>query len=175
MNIKKRLREYLTLENSVKSHERVNIYRDSDYIVVRPLNERASCKYGANTKWCISAPSSGAWESNPNAIVIMIIQRHYSITPEREIFIDKYLTFKDLEENGEEAPELEEEIRNIYDNNDYHIFENLSKIALIFGGNHVEIWDFNNIPINDNYQYGWTTLPISNNVINAIESYIESI
>jgi hypothetical protein len=175
MDIKKRLREMLLYENSVKNDERINIYRDNEYIVVRPLNERASCKYGAYTKWCISAPSSGAWDTNPNAIVIMIIQRNYKIDSKRENLIQKFLEYKNNEEEGIESPELTNTIEKTLDEYDNHIFEDLSKIALIFGSNNVEIWDANNIPLNDNYQFGWETLPISDNVISAIENYISNL
>lgn len=162
-------------EGSVKTAEKVDIYRDNNYIVVRPLTERASCKYGAYTKWCISAPSSGAWDSNPNAIVIMIIQKNYKIDTKREQLIQKFLTFKDKEENGELTPGQKKQFEFLLDNSDIHDFEDLSKIALVFGGNNVEIWDANNIPLNDNYQFGWERLPISIDVKLAIENYVEAI
>jgi len=164
-------------EGSVKKSDRVDIYRDNNYVVVRPLTETASCKYGAYTKWCISAPSSGAWDSSPDAIVIMIIQKKYSITPERQEIIDKLLKYIDAADNNEVTPEMREEMRELRRENDIHDFEDLSKIALVFqkNSNHVEIWDSNNININDNYQFGWFDLPLSSNVINAIENYIISI
>jgi|688.fasta_scaffold03070_22 hypothetical protein len=31
------------------------LYEDERYVLVRPKNEEASCKYGANTKWCIAS------------------------------------------------------------------------------------------------------------------------
>lgn len=33
------------------------------YILVRPKNKEASCKYGANTKWCIASTSSNYFDS----------------------------------------------------------------------------------------------------------------
>lgn len=162
-------------EGSVKTADRVDIYRDNDYVVVRPLTERASCKYGADTKWCISAPSSGAWDSNPNAVIIMIIQRNYSIDPKKEKLIQQYLQFKDKEESGELTPGQQRQFEFFIDNNDIHDLEDLSKIALVFSGNRVEIWDANNMPLDDNYQFGWDRLPISDNVKSAIENYIDTI
>lgn len=35
------------------------IYENDKYLVVRPLTEEASCKYGANTKWCVTQKGSG--------------------------------------------------------------------------------------------------------------------
>lgn len=164
-------------EGSVKTAERIDIYRDNNYVVVRPLSEKASCKYGAFTKWCISAPSSGAWDSNPDAIVIMILQKSYQITPQRQELIDNFIQLKEAKEDGEMTPEMEEELDNLYRTHDYHDFEDLSKIALVFSesGGSAEIWDANNINIDDNYQFGWTYLPISNNVKNAISEYIDSL
>lgn len=172
--IRKLLREEL-VEGSVKKDEKVDIYRDNDYVVVRPLTARASCKYGAFTKWCTSAPGSGAWESNPNVVKIIIIQRNYSINPSREELIGDYLTYKEMEESGEMTPEMKNKIEKLFDKYDHHIFEDLSKIALIFGDNNTEIWDSNNINLNDNYPYGWVDLPISNNVKNAIQKYVNSL
>lgn len=163
-------------EGSVKTSDKIDIYRDNNYVVVRPLTEQASCKYGAYTKWCISAPSSGAWESNPDAVIIMIIQRNYTSDQEKEKTIQNFLDYHELYENGEVTPEIQKKWDDYMDENnyDYHDFEDLSKIALVFGGHNVEIWDSNNIPLNDNYQYGWQTLPISDNVKDAIENYIAS-
>ena len=164
-------------EGSVKSTDKIDIYRDNDSIVIRPLTEKASCKYGAYTKWCISAPSSGAWDSNPNAIVIMVIQKNYSIDPKRELAIQKFLDYNELSDNGELTPKIQRQWDQFLDKNnyDYHEFEDLSKIALVFGGSRVEIWDANNIPLDDNYQFGWQHLPISNSVIDAIENYISTL
>lgn len=35
------------------------IYEDNKFLVVKPKTEEASCKYGFNTKWCVSSHSSG--------------------------------------------------------------------------------------------------------------------
>jgi virulence-associated protein VagC len=161
-------------EGSVKKSDRIDIYRDNNYVVIRPLTETASCKYGTFTKWCISAPSSGAWDSNPNAIVIMIIQRNYNISPDKQKIIDTFLSFNNIKEDDEMTPEIESDMEEFMESHDFHDFEDLSKIAIVFSedGNFSEIWDANNINLDDNYQFGWTHLPISKNVINAIENYI---
>lgn len=39
----------------LKTKEADKIYEDDNYIVIVPLTERASCYYGANTKWCTAA------------------------------------------------------------------------------------------------------------------------
>ena len=42
------------LENKVDK-----VYEDDKFLVVRPKTEEASCKYGANTKWCTTSKGSG--------------------------------------------------------------------------------------------------------------------
>jgi hypothetical protein len=45
-------------EGSVKSDERIKIYQDDRILAVIPLSHKASCKYGANTPWCVAVPST---------------------------------------------------------------------------------------------------------------------
>ena len=35
------------------------IYEKGDFMVVQPKTEQASCKYGSNTKWCVTSKGSG--------------------------------------------------------------------------------------------------------------------
>jgi len=35
------------------------IYEDDKFVVVKPKSESASCKYGSNTKWCVTSKGSG--------------------------------------------------------------------------------------------------------------------
>ena len=35
------------------------IYEKGDFVVVQPKTEEASCKYGSNTKWCVTSKGSG--------------------------------------------------------------------------------------------------------------------
>jgi hypothetical protein len=49
----------------VKEHEKqlssqaIKIYEDDKFLVVKPKTEEASCKYGSNTKWCVTSKGSG--------------------------------------------------------------------------------------------------------------------
>ena len=46
------------------------------YILVRPKNKEASCKYGANTKWCIASTSSNYFDSYSNdSLFFFVIDR----------------------------------------------------------------------------------------------------
>ena len=35
------------------------IYEKGDFVVIQPKTEEASCKYGSNTKWCVTSKNSG--------------------------------------------------------------------------------------------------------------------
>jgi len=39
-------------DTEIKENEAIKVYENALAIVVKPLTFRASCKYGANTKWC---------------------------------------------------------------------------------------------------------------------------
>jgi hypothetical protein len=39
----------------IEPHEREKLYEDNNFLLVVPLTHTASCKYGANTKWCTSS------------------------------------------------------------------------------------------------------------------------
>ena len=39
------------------------LYEDDKYLLVRPKNKEASCKYGANTKWCIASNTNNYFEN----------------------------------------------------------------------------------------------------------------
>ena len=46
------------------------------YILVRPKNKEASCKYGANTKWCIASTTSNYFDSYSNdSLFFFVIDR----------------------------------------------------------------------------------------------------
>lgn len=38
------------------------IYEDDSFLVVKPKTELASCKYGSNTKWCVTSRGTGHFE-----------------------------------------------------------------------------------------------------------------
>lgn len=164
------------LEKSVKKEDRVDIYRDNDYIVVRPLTHEASCKYGNNSGsgsgWCISVPSdSSAWDSSPDAIVIFIIQRNYKITKERQKSVDELVELNVLIQSGDASEDDEEKYNFLLLGGEAF---DLSKIALTCNpeSHKITIWDMNNIDITEAYFYGYKDLPISDSVIDAIDNYL---
>lgn len=45
------------LENQAKK-----IYEDDKFVIIKPQTEEASCKYGSNTKWCVTSKGSGHFQ-----------------------------------------------------------------------------------------------------------------
>lgn len=161
-------------EGRVKKGDRDDIYRDENTIIVRPLTFQASCKYGAHTSWCTSAPSNEyIWSNNPKSVLIYIIQKNYTIDHEKEKNIGRYLQLKDKEDNGELNNETDiEEYQELAYRTDVH---DLSKIALsinIDSVRNMAMFDANNVEITDDYN-SYHELPISNNGKEAIQDYIE--
>ncbi len=60
------------------------IYEDDRLLVVVPKNEEASCKYGANTKWCVTSKGSGQFDryTSGNQILYFIIDKKNSTNKE---------------------------------------------------------------------------------------------
>jgi hypothetical protein len=52
------------------------LYEDDRYLLIRPKNKEASCKYGANTKWCIASVSNNYFDSyKVNNLFFFIIDK----------------------------------------------------------------------------------------------------
>lgn len=45
----------ITEKFKIEPYEREKLYEDNNFLLVVPLTHTASCKYGANTKWCTSS------------------------------------------------------------------------------------------------------------------------
>lgn len=162
-------------EKRVAKSDKVDIYRDGDYIVVAPLTHLASCKYGTDTGWCISVPSASyVWDDGFDeniSKVVFIINKNFQGDNEKISKLAQLNYKKDNE--GLEDDDIEEFSDLFFS----HEGEDLSKIALIYykKNGSVEIWDANNIDITESYQYdSYHGLPIPNNVLESIENYFNS-
>jgi hypothetical protein len=69
------------------------IYRDSDWLLVKPLNLKSSLKYGFNTKWCTSSKKEPHvfYRYSKDGILIYIIERKTNI---------KWAVFWEIDEKG---------------------------------------------------------------------------
>ena len=157
-------------ETNVKKSEKTDIYRDNNYIVVEVFSHKASCKYGAFTRWCISTPSDGvAWDAGHDngARVIIIINKTYK--PDEEL-AKKLVELNEKYQEGNTTPEEDDEYYELMSTTEA---QDLSKIAIVLGDDgHTEIWDANNINLTDVYSFGFSYLPIDSAVINAIDNYL---
>lgn len=177
--MKTKFKDFL-FEKRVVREERIEILRDSKYIVVAPLSEEASCKYGAYTNWCTSAPHSGAWRDdyingeNQNKL-IYIIQRNYNMTPEnKEKSEEYYYLGKKIENDDFEDDEDRERTREtFYDLDNDEDSLDFSKIAIEYNikSRTYGIWSANNIPISETRGYDLNNLPIDEYVVDAIKEF----
>jgi hypothetical protein len=170
-------------EKRVVREERIEILRDSKYIVVAPLSEIASCKYGAYTHWCTSNPHSGAWSDdyvngeNQNKL-IYIIQRNYNMTPENKEKSEEYYYLNQKIENQDFDDEEDKERtqERFSDLNDDEESLDFSKIAIEYNNRNKSfvIWSANNIPISETRYYDLGNLPIDDYVIDRIKDFCKT-
>jgi hypothetical protein len=80
---------FLVLKNyTSKSQERKidsdakKIYEDGRVLIVKPLSHKASCKYGAGTKWCTTQDSPGYYDKHTsgNQGLYYIIMKEFDIS-----------------------------------------------------------------------------------------------
>lgn len=170
-------------EGSVKSSDRINIFRDEKYVVVAPLTEEASMKYGADSHWCTSASGSGAWceESRPNnenstVGLIILIRRNYKMTPRNEKNSDLYYYLFRKEENGEATKRERNRLESLREDDDYL---NMSKLTITFSINsngYGEVWAANNIHLDWIYSlYDLVGYGIDDYVIDEVSNYISQV
>lgn len=152
-------------ERKVKSDEKIDIYRDENYVVVEVLSHRASCKYGAFTGWCISVPhDSTAWDVGKNKDdlhIIFIINKNFKPNVKK---IEKLYNLNSKIQNGDATEKDEINFQKLIQDIESH---DLSKICVIKRKNHCEIWSADNIDLSDVY-YDYKNLPVDEKVINAI-------
>lgn len=166
--------KFKLFESSVKSSEKEDIYRDSRWIVVRPLNQRAAMKYGANTNWCTatSEPKYMGWYNNEHSFFIYIIDRSKN-PPSLDVRNDKIRKYNQLY-NDNELDSL--------DDKEGTVGIDMSRIAILIHWDNqdseeypdISIYDANNIDLYEFDYYGLESLDIPENVKNAIDTYINN-
>ena len=169
-------------EGSVKSSDRIDIFRDNKYILVAPLTAEASAKYGADSHWCTSAlGNSYLWcEDNipnhpdSNRGLLILIRRGYVITPENADKSEEYYYLNQEMDGGEIEEGSVERERWLELQSDIDSLD-LSKLCITFGTDKnkysIQVWSANNqdmeIYLNDLSDYG-----IDYYIIEEIENYI---
>jgi len=166
--------KFKLFEDSVKSFEKDDIYRDSRWVVVRPLNQRAAMKYGANTNWCTatSDPKYMGWYNNEHSFFIYIIDRSKT-PPSLDVRNAKIKRYQQLY-NDNELDSL--------DDKEDAVGIDMSRIAILIHWENPEseeypdisMYDANNIDLYEFDYYGLESLDIPENVKGAIGTYIDN-
>lgn len=105
---------FLINEVKNKKEDRDKIYEDENIVVVAPLTHRSSCKYGANTKWCVAVPSNDTHFKeymDGGVLIYFIIRSPYKNSKIPEY---KFAYYHSFDENMSEA-------NGWYDMSDYHM------------------------------------------------------
>jgi len=77
------LKDYTSKSQERKAEsDAKKIYEDSRVLIVRPLSHKASCKYGAGTKWCTTEKSPGYFDkyTSKGQALYYIIMKEFDIT-----------------------------------------------------------------------------------------------
>jgi len=71
-------------EEGIKEEDREKWYEDDEWLVVVPLTYKASCKYGANTKWCTTDSKTDAYFKNysSEAPLIIVTNKQRKLKPD---------------------------------------------------------------------------------------------
>lgn len=109
------------------------IYSDENWLVVRPFTQEASCKYGAGSKWCISATASrnyfASYSDNNNKFYFVIDKKATGNAPDSKFAIA--IIAAGLAAAGREI--------QVYDASDRLV--NISVVSKKVGDKWPEIWE----------------------------------
>jgi len=173
-------------EGSVKSSERIDIFRDNKYVIVAPLTAEASAKYGADTHWCTSAlGNSYLWKEenipnhpDSNRGLIILIRKGYKISDENASKSEEYYYLNREMDGGEIEEDSKERERWLDLQADINSYD-MSKICITFSTNdnyrnNTQIWSANNQDMEISL-YQLTQFDIDYYIIEEIEEYIDSV
>lgn len=161
------------LRERAAGDEKVDIYRDSNWVVVRPLTHFAARKYGCHTNWCTSTanPDHFAHHNKDGKYLIYILNRHAK-PPSLSVRNEKVKDFIQAYED--------DTLENMSDE-EKMAFVDFSRIALDVspsddGRPTIEaIFDANDIDVGSYLEmYSLSDLNLPPNVENAIYDYIEN-
>jgi hypothetical protein len=65
-NLVKIINKVISEDIRIDKDERIKLTNNEKFLLVIPLTERASCKYGSSTKWCVSGKENNKFESYKN-------------------------------------------------------------------------------------------------------------
>lgn len=83
------------------------LYEDSDWLLIVPLTHKTSCKYGANTQWCVASRDTSEHFKNYTKEGVLVFLIHKKSN-------NKFAFYTDISDN--DVNNLETEIYNPIDN-----------------------------------------------------------
>lgn len=165
--------------NEVKTpkYERNILLGDEKYILVEPLTQRASCKYGAFTKWCSANPQNlynDMWKRSIGGgldVLYLIDRKRNSEQSETD---EDNLRFADISNqihNGDMEYLDEEDVEFYQKYSDDMSGYNFDKIAFSMQNDELNIWDKNNASFTALDKYNIDDLPIDEYVKDKIKEH----
>jgi len=143
------------------------LYEDKEWLVVIPKTEEASCKYGANTRWCTAGKENNYFkyytqERYPNSELIIIIQKgvtkwqlHFASNQWKDI---KDYEIEDREEFRKSLPEKVKEA--IYHRSGNILFlKNYAKYLYTIATNKEKCLDVMSVVGGDDLMGAWQSDP----------------
>lgn len=175
---------FIMNEGKVPKVERNILLRDKNYILIEPLTQRASCKYGAFTKWCSANPERlkdkpgdhGHWDRNTQNMQLLYLIDRYENIDEQDIDDKRRFASISNRIEGGGREDLDEDDLEFYDeNSDDMDMYNFEKIAFSknYSDDKIKIWDKNNASFSG-YNFEDNTiddLPIDEYVKDIIKKY----
>jgi Leucine-rich repeat (LRR) protein len=90
-------------EIQIAEQDAKKIFEDDNLLVIQPLTEQASCKYGAGTKWCTAAKKDNMFEEySKKGPIYILIPKEPNYTKEKyqiSIEAEQFMNEKDEEVN----------------------------------------------------------------------------
>lgn len=87
------IKEFIKQEKleKVGSDEFKELYRSKDYLVIIPLTKKASCVYGAGTRWCTAAKEHNMFDNYDELIIVIDRKnnRKYQLAFEEKMYMDE--------------------------------------------------------------------------------------
>jgi Leucine-rich repeat (LRR) protein len=116
-------------EIQIAEHDVKKIFENYNLLIVQPLTEEASCKYGADTKWCTAARKNNLFKnySKMGSLYILIPKEPKYPKEKYQIHIeyDEAMNEKDTEVNYNYLTKRFPELKNIKEFSDWISIEEL--------------------------------------------------
>jgi hypothetical protein len=109
--------ETVQKEIETKDSETNRLYEDDEWLLIIPLTEKASCKYGANTRWCTAGEKDNRFEEEIEfGHLYILINKRENTKWQWHFGTMQFMDAKDDKVNPNDViPKTPTEIQNIFD------------------------------------------------------------